>query len=39
MVQLDDQEEVALKGFLETLEDQRFDPKAKVNQASYLPRP
>lgn len=39
MVQLDDQEEFALKGFLETLEEQRLDPKPKVNQASYLPRP
>ena len=32
MVQLDDQEELALKGFLETLEAQSFDPKPKVNQ-------
>ena len=32
MVQLDDQEELALKGFLETLEAQSFDPKPKVNK-------
>ena len=35
--QLNDQEESALQGFLETLEAQRFDSKQKVKQ-EYLSR-
>ncbi|MGV7229219.1 MAG: hypothetical protein ACQ9IQ_11220 [Nitrospirales bacterium] len=32
MVQLHDQEELALKGFLETLQEQCFEPKPTVDQ-------
>lgn len=35
MVQLDDQEELAPKGSLQTLEAQHFDPKPKINQNIY----